>query len=666
MNKGILTSLLLLMGALCHCVSAQERITTGDADHGDATDSIRTSSVTAFHSRTITPSRTLDGKLLETLSSQSVADALRYFSGVQIKDYGGVGGLKTVNVRSLGAQHVGIFYDGIRITNAQNGQVDLGRYSLDNMEAVSLYNAQKSETLQSASEYASGSTVYLKTRVPVLEGRRDRFTARLKAGSFGTISPMVRYERRIGKVLMSAEAMYLQTDGDYRFHLKSDKEDTTGRRLNGDVRATRAELGLWAHPWGGDLQVHAYGYTSERGLPGPVIRRLSDQYAATDRQWDDNFFLQSSYRKAFRKFAFLVNAKGTYDNLAYLSDPSTNAAAPFIHNHYHQKDLYGSAAIAWYPADWISFNVSYDQRWSDLTCDVRYFNYVQRFDSKAAGAVTVTRRGFSMQASMLWTRVQDITKGSPEPLSRVCPSVAASWHDRSNILTIRSFYKPVFRAPTLNDLYYTLVGNAHLKPEWARQKDVGLDIQPLRSEAFSTKVSVDAFLSDVTDKIVAMPVASQFRWTMMNYGKVKGQGINASWTTASRVAGFTVSTLISYSYEESRERTDPEVISFNGQIPYTPWHSGSAVIGAGKGPWNLNASFLYTGARYRASDNVPENRLDPWMTADLSAARTFSLGKGVMMEAGLDLNNILGQRYEVVSRYPMPGRNFLTRLTLKF
>lgn len=53
------------------------------------------------------------------------------------------GGLKTVNIRSMGTQHVGVFYDGIQLGNAQNGQIDLGRFSLDNMEAISLYNGKK-------------------------------------------------------------------------------------------------------------------------------------------------------------------------------------------------------------------------------------------------------------------------------------------------------------------------------------------------------------------------------------------------------------------------------------------------------------------------------------------------------------------------------------------
>lgn len=35
------------------------------------------------------------------------------------------------------------FLFGIELGNAQNGTVDLGRFSLDNMESVTLYNGQK-------------------------------------------------------------------------------------------------------------------------------------------------------------------------------------------------------------------------------------------------------------------------------------------------------------------------------------------------------------------------------------------------------------------------------------------------------------------------------------------------------------------------------------------
>ena len=93
--------------------------------------------------------QTLKGEELQRLNALTVADAIRYFSGVQIKDYGGIGGIKTINVRSMGSQHTAVYYNGVQLGNAQNGQVDLGRFSLDNLEEIQLFNGQKSDIFQS-------------------------------------------------------------------------------------------------------------------------------------------------------------------------------------------------------------------------------------------------------------------------------------------------------------------------------------------------------------------------------------------------------------------------------------------------------------------------------------------------------------------------------------
>lgn len=107
----------------------------------------------------VIPAQRLSGDELQRLNSNSVADALRYFSGVQVKDYGGVGGIKTVNIRSMGTNHTGVVYDGVELGNAQNGQIDLGQFSLDNIEAISLYNGQKSEILQPARDFGSAASI---------------------------------------------------------------------------------------------------------------------------------------------------------------------------------------------------------------------------------------------------------------------------------------------------------------------------------------------------------------------------------------------------------------------------------------------------------------------------------------------------------------------------
>ena len=61
---------------------------------------------TAKEQKEIISAQKLSGQELDALNSFSVADAIRYFSGVQLKDYGGVGGLKTINIRSMGTNQV--------------------------------------------------------------------------------------------------------------------------------------------------------------------------------------------------------------------------------------------------------------------------------------------------------------------------------------------------------------------------------------------------------------------------------------------------------------------------------------------------------------------------------------------------------------------------------
>lgn len=628
-------------------------------DHGQqespVTDTLDAVSVTALAERPLSPVKSLSGSSLRSLSSHSVADAIRYFAGVQVKDYGGIGGLKTVNVRSLGARHTGIFYDGIKIENAQNGQVDLGKYSLDNLEELSVYNAQKSGTLQSASEYASSASVYLRTRVPTFENGPTNLTARMRYGSFSTLNPSVRIEHRHKRAALTAEAMFLHTDGDYRFSIHNPYEDTTARRANGDVEAVRAEFGLFARPANGDLQARAYFYSSERGLPGPVVRRLSEQYASRDRQWDRNAFVQASYKKTGDRIAYQLNSKAGRDLLIYESDPDRNPAAVYVRNEYIQRSIHLSSAVAWYPNEHISANLAVDGSLTGLDSDAAGIGRVRRTELKSALAVSARAAGFSAQGSLLHSLVRD---SGTAALSRLTPTLLAGWSKGK--LSFRAFHKTIFRTPTLNELYYTQTGYVKLKPEYCIQWNLGGDAVLADGKTFSSKLSADFYLNRIEDKIVAMPGRSQFRWSMVNFGLVKGCGAELSSDSRLRFNKTEASLLLNYSCERARDYSFPDSHWYGGQIPYTPWHSASAVLALSTRHWRAHLSCLYTGKRYRASDNTRDNLLDPWSTVD--AAIVYLINS--TWELGVDINNILNQSYEVISRYPMPGTNILFKITI--
>ena len=99
-------------------------------------------------------------------------------------------------------------------------------------------------------------------------------------------------------------------------------------------------------------------------------------------------------------------------------------------------------------------------------------------------------------------------------------------------------------------------------------------------------------------------------------------------------------------------------------IPYIPWHSGSAIVGLNYKNWNLNYSFIYAGERYDEQENIIYNHMEHWYTSDLSLIYRFHWQK-MLWKAQLDVNNVLGQDYEVIVNYPMPGRNYAVTLSVE-
>ena len=612
------------------------------------TDSIHTIgnvAVVGVRPHYLTPSQELSGTALQSLSTTSVADALKYFSGVQIKDYGGLGGLKTVNVRSLGSQHVGVYLDGIRITNAQNGQVDLGRYSLHNMEAVSLYNANRSERLQSASEYASAATIYMRTRRP------DSTQVRLEygSGSFGLNKAKAYYSFRN---IFFVDAEWQHTRGDYPFRFHSEQEDTVGRRANSDITFMRTEAAAFYR----GFSAHAYYYSSRRGLPGPVVRRLSEQWASTDRQWDRNFFIQSSYRHSWQNIAMKTNLKYSLDHLHYLQDPSTNAAVMRCDNHYTQQSIYASAAAAW-NTRWLSVTASTDMTWNDLESDVYRFDHVWRIDSKSVLSAIAAYKGFEANAALLYTHITDHKRHAAPSLSRFTPMFTASWH--RSAWTVRAFHKRIFRAPTLNDLYYTLVGSTNLKPEYATQWDIGTDYR-----AHGLHIALDFYHNRITDKIVAIPMKSQFRWSMVNFGLVKSLGLSATAGYDYRRDRLALSVSTNYTCQRDRDYSAPADPEYRNYIPYSPLHSASAIAAVEYDGWQIGASWLYTGNRFALISNNRDDMLGAWHTLDMKLNRELRL-RHCTLHATIECNNITNSRHEVVKRYPMPGRNWKLTLAWK-
>lgn len=583
------------------------------------------------------PRQIISQKQIAALPSNSVADALKYLAGVQIKDYGGLGGQKTVNVRSLGSQHVGVYLDGVRITNVQNGTVDLGKFSLSTLESVSLFNANKTEMLMTATEYASASTVYLKTRRP----DTTDVVVSYQNGSFGTNKAAATLSYKNWGFI---DAAYTHTKGNYPFSYHTQYEDTVGTRRNSDITMFRIESCAF---WKG-LQWHTYYFNSVRGLPGGVVRRLSDTYTDVGREWDRNFFSQITCQDRFGAFGLRGILKYTNDYLHYRSDYPENISV-HANNRYRQQDIYGALAGSYNLRDF-GVSASADLRWSDLTTDVRKFRYVYRIDNKMSLSAFYSHNGMNLNLSGLYTDIKDHTSGHSKPLKRLTWNALASY--TQGCWTLRTFYKSVFRAPTLNDLYYTLVGNRNLKPEYTRQFDVGA---VYKNKWFD--IQADWYYNHVEDRIVCLPLKGSYQWTMLNYGYTRCLGVDV--TVNARYKAHSL--LLTTTFQDDRNRTDRNEDAYDDYIAYSPRWSATAVYTFCWKGWQASLSHMFVDKRYWTTENAIEDPLSAYNCTDVKVGCSFL--KHYTVEA--ECQNIFDKRYEMIQRWPMPGRRYAVTFKYK-
>lgn len=613
----------------------------------------------------VIPVQQLAGEQLHRLSSHSVADAIRYFSGVQIKDYGGVGGLKTVNIRSMGTNHVGVFYDGVELGNAQNGQIDLGRFSLDNMESVTLYNGQKSAIFQPAKDFSSAGSIYMQSRTPqFMDYEKYHAKTTFKTGSFGVINPSFLWEQKVNsKLSTSISAEYMHTTGKYKFsYKKKDGYDTTATRHNGDVSAIRIENGWFGKINKGYWRAKAYFYNSERGYPGAIVR---NKFTHEDRQWDTNLFAQGTFKKDYsKKYSMLFNAKYAYDYLHYLADPQKDESLMYTNNHYHQHEVYASIANRLLILPFWSASLSTDYQFNLLNADLTDFAYPRRHTALISAATEIDFSFLKMQASILGTFVHDDTDSDTKAAANKIewtPTVILSYRPfKQTDLSFRAFYKRIFRMPTLNDLYYTFIGNANLNPEFTNQYNLGVTYNKTFPNSWLKylELQTDIYYNEVENKIVATPTSNFFRWTMINLGKVEIRGVDIAAQTGWQWGkDWILNTRVNYTYQKAQDFTNSQEAFYGGQIPYIPWHSGSAIVNLNYRSWEANYSFIYTGERYSSQANIPANYQLPWYTSDFSISKSQPVWKGDL-KLTLEVNNLFNQQYEVVICYPMPGTNF--------
>ena len=598
-----------------------------------------------------TPIQTLSHTDMERLGIHDMGDALKRFAGVQVKDYGGVGGMKTVNIRGLGAGHTGVTYDGVQVGDCQSGQVDLSRFTLDNVSLVSLQIGQEDNIYQSAKAYTSAGLINISTLQGVSD-RKPHLTTTLRTGSYGLFSPSLLYHQQFSRFGIGTYTSYERADGVYWFTLKNGIKTIHERRNNSDIKTWRGELNMsYQLTDKQTLQWKAYGFTSNRGLPGSVI--YDNTYSA-ERLKDKNVFAQMLYENRFsNRIKMKAAAKWNYAWSRYSDIP----ASGYKEDTYRQNETYLTATLWTNPLQGLNLSFAQDYAHNHLSMTLPKAANPTRNSLWTALAANYQIGPFSVNASLLATNIYERVKqgNASDGFHRLSPAFSMQWRCLQDF-RLRFGYKDIFRTPTLNELYYTGIGNRHLNPEKSRMWNLGATYSHTFNRTLQLSLTADGYFGNVTDKIIAVP--KMFYWQMMNAGKVRQLGLDVSANIEKRWGNdWSVSATGSYSYLSATDRTDPSELSYGDQIAYTPHHSGSANILI-HSPWlDFGYNVLLMGERYTLGYNIPHNRMSAFTDHSITLSREFNINKQ-QLRVQLDVRNLGNKNYEVVRFYPMPGTNW--------
>lgn len=606
------------------------------------------------------PVQQMTSRKIHAIPTASVAEALRNFSGVVIKDYGGVGGLKTVMIRSMGANHTSVFVDGLPTTDAATGQVDLGKISLQDVNDIKLAVGQPEFGLMPARMHSSATIISIRSREPDFAETNHILNLSARAGSFSSVSPSIALDSKINNhTTTGVRVNYFTTKGNFPYKIYNGSSITDTRRNNSDVKTFEATLtGSIQFPDTSQLRLKATYYDSDRGLPGAVI--LYNPYSKQRLLNKDLNFGLTYNVSITRKTAMMARAGLAHSYLLY-TDPSFLNQSGGLKNHFIQDEYFLSDAISILIMPSLKVAAATDLIVNKLNTNAYSIENPSRITSYTAlSFILKSPLQLEIQGSALVTATSDKTNDTrSKRFLRLTPGISLLRPITADkALKVRIMYKNIFRLPTFNDLYYTLAGNNDLLPENAQLYNLGLIYSKIVSQNSSFNIRADGFMNLVTNKIITVPSQNLFIWRTQNVGKaeIKGTELFAGFTSQIN-KNWSFDLNGSYTYQNARDVSDKQADNFGNQLPYIPYETAGGLFTAFFKNYSLGINTLYNGFRYSSTTNNKENLLNSWTTTDVTLTWQKKLSRNTYI-IKLEVANLFGTHYEIIRNFPMTGRAF--------
>lgn len=565
---------------------------------------------------------------IERSQARSLLELLRGRAGIQFSNNGGAGKASSLFLRGTESDHTLLLIDGVRMGSASTGGAAWQDIPLSHIERIEIVRGPYSSLYGSE---AIGGVIQIFTR----DGSRSGGNAfnpnlAVAAGSYGS--------RKI-----SAGISGQAERGWYSLALAHDETDGF------DACRGRAAQGRWGQP----------GYVPGAGC----FADEADRDGYRNQSVSANAGMNFNQQWRLQGNAMLARTRNHYDG-SFVNEAEGRQQALGVQLRYQLNDDFSLTLSAGRSADhsenykdgiWKStFNTDRSQAglqadWN-LDADTRLLaGFEWSRDALESDTVYAQNRRNNRGVYAQWwqalgahsLQLSGRHDRNEQFGSRNTGSVQWGWQ-LSDALRLSASWGNAFKAPTFNELYYPGYGNAALRPERARNLELGL-----RGEHAWGGWNVQAYQNHIDDLIAYD--AAIFAPGNVDRARIRGLELGAN----TEIAGWQLQAALTWLQPKSLSGAHR-----GNWLARRARQTGRIDVARNFGDFEFGASLSGAGRRY---DNLANtNALGGYAVTDLRAGWRFA--EGWQVQASLE--NVFDKRYETAAFYNQAGRTWL--LTLRY
>ena len=606
----------------------------------------------------------ITSKSILLFSPEDIGVLTQKIAGITLKNYGGVGGMKTIAYRGISGTNTAIVLDGFALQNTMIGQLDLSNLQVDNVHSLSFTSGVPSDELLPISALMQGNILSINTfeNKQTNDTMEVRYTS--KVGSFGQFDNYGSYKRSVAKSLLSVYAKYRSFSGNYPYTIENGNFNTISMRKNNQLNEGFGGIN-YSKDLNPNLKIRTsiHFNQSERGLPGAVIlyNETSNQQLNQQNTYA-NVVIENKSEKGKMNIYNSLN----YGYLNYIDPSYLNNSGGLNQWYFNTINQTGVTMNRKIKDSVFMLYGGLEHTFSSLTATNQYAVSPKRYHLQSVLGMKATLKTLSFTAQVGNHSLQNHQGASVKNTTAWTTYLQLEKRNYHSLLGLpRAWFKQTFRMPSFSELYYNAFGKKELKPELALQYAIGTSYRFLKN---SLHLSVDGYYNKVDDKILAIPTKNLFVWSILNVGRVQILGVDVmlrkNWNLSNKLE---INASFNYAFQKVQDISDEHSTTFKNQLAYFPIHTLQSEISL---MWNNKTGIFLSNSslsnRYVLNENSESNKLLGFSTFDLTCYYKMDSYKKNKLKLSLTLKNFTNTTYQYISYFVMPGRNYLMTLSYAF